>query len=152
MAHVIFFVMVVCCESKFTIAAIFHYQDCVLCGYHIPKGSYVLGNLYAAHMDPLVWDSPHTFQPERFLSTHPASEERTVKPSTAFLPYSIGKLLYNGVLLSYKAAGAEKILFGVFSTSVANYVLLCTIKVNLHHMCAHIEYALPLSRLFENGV
>ena len=69
----------------------------MLCGYHIPEGSYVLGNLYAAHMDPLVWDSPHTFQSERFLSTHPASGERTVKPSTAFLPYSIGTLLYNGL-------------------------------------------------------
>ena len=29
--------------------------------------SQILPILYAAHMDPNVWDKPHEFRPERFL-------------------------------------------------------------------------------------
>lgn len=33
----------------------------------IPKGSTVIGNVWAIHMDPAVYPNPMAYQPERFL-------------------------------------------------------------------------------------
>ncbi|KAL1719677.1 cytochrome P450 [Schizophyllum commune] len=38
-------------------------------GYIIPKGSVIVGNLYAIYHDEDTFDEPHTFKPERFLLT-----------------------------------------------------------------------------------
>ena len=43
-------------------------EDKEIAGYHIPKGTLVIGNLYAVNNDPEVWQSPHLFQPERFIT------------------------------------------------------------------------------------
>ncbi|EMD31065.1 hypothetical protein CERSUDRAFT_60535 [Gelatoporia subvermispora B] len=36
-------------------------------GYHIPKGTTVIGNLWSIHMDPVKYPDPTNFNPERFL-------------------------------------------------------------------------------------
>ncbi|KAL0409457.1 UNVERIFIED_CONTAM: Flavonoid 3'-monooxygenase [Sesamum radiatum] len=41
-------------------------QSCTLGGYSIPKGSTVFINVYSIHKDPLFWDNPLEFMPERF--------------------------------------------------------------------------------------
>ncbi|XP_071904346.1 strychnine-10-hydroxylase-like isoform X2 [Coffea arabica] len=46
-------------------------EDCIVGGYHIPKGTRVILNIRKIQRDPNVWhDDPLEFRPERFLTTH----------------------------------------------------------------------------------
>ncbi|KAI3462018.1 hypothetical protein Pfo_018681 [Paulownia fortunei] len=44
-------------------------EDCVVDGFHIPKKSRILVNVWAIGRDPLVWPDPETFSPERFIGS-----------------------------------------------------------------------------------
>ncbi|XP_060221884.1 cytochrome P450 2J3-like isoform X3 [Meriones unguiculatus] len=59
--------------------------DTTLAGFHLPKGSMVLTNFTALHMDPKEWATPDVFNPEHFL------ENGQFKKREAFLPFSMGK-------------------------------------------------------------
>ncbi|KAL2522539.1 Cytochrome [Forsythia ovata] len=41
-------------------------DDCKIGGYDIPRSTILLVNAWAIHRDPLVWDDPTSFKPERF--------------------------------------------------------------------------------------
>ncbi|XP_059660088.1 xanthotoxin 5-hydroxylase CYP82C4-like [Cornus florida] len=45
-------------------------EDCYIGGYHVPKGTRLIVNLWKLHRDPRLWSDPSEFQPERFLTTH----------------------------------------------------------------------------------
>ncbi|KAI6702469.1 hypothetical protein NL676_011605 [Syzygium grande] len=45
-------------------------EDCTVDGYHIPRGTRLLFNLWKIHRDPRIWSEPLEFQRERFLTTH----------------------------------------------------------------------------------
>ncbi|KAM7514173.1 hypothetical protein LguiA_003756 [Lonicera macranthoides] len=45
-------------------------EDCNVYGYHIPKGTRLIVNLWKLHRDPRIWPDPLEFKPERFLTTH----------------------------------------------------------------------------------
>ncbi|CAK9180595.1 unnamed protein product [Ilex paraguariensis] len=45
-------------------------EDCNVGGYHIPKGTRLLVNVWKLHRDPRIWSDPETFMPERFLTNH----------------------------------------------------------------------------------
>nr|QCF60513.1 cytochrome P450 [Salvia dorisiana] len=44
-------------------------QDTNLLGYDIPRGALVLVNCWAISRDPLLWENPNEFRPERFFNT-----------------------------------------------------------------------------------
>ncbi|KAI8481040.1 hypothetical protein Bbelb_412060 [Branchiostoma belcheri] len=56
-------------------------------GYHIPKGTVVLPNLWALHHDPSIWGDPHSFRPERFLD----EGGRLMPKPAAWMPFSVGR-------------------------------------------------------------
>ncbi|GMP73932.1 hypothetical protein CsSME_00031513 [Camellia sinensis var. sinensis] len=43
-------------------------ETCTIGGYTIPKGTRILFNVWAIHRDPLIWENPLEFYPERFLN------------------------------------------------------------------------------------
>ncbi|KAL8473578.1 hypothetical protein ACS0TY_030423 [Phlomoides rotata] len=46
-------------------------EECNVGGYHVPKGTWLIVNLWKLHRDPQVWqDDPLEFRPERFLDEH----------------------------------------------------------------------------------
>ena len=45
----------------------FALEDCTVVDYDIRKGSIVLINTWGMGRDPLIWDAPEEFRPERFL-------------------------------------------------------------------------------------
>ncbi|XP_042015621.1 cytochrome P450 71AU50-like [Salvia splendens] len=44
-------------------------EDCELQGFHIPKKSRLMVNVWAMGRDPDVWDNPDAFTPERFVGS-----------------------------------------------------------------------------------
>ncbi|GAB4857030.1 hypothetical protein Ancab_040512 [Ancistrocladus abbreviatus] len=43
-------------------------EDCCVKGYHIPKGTMLIINMWKVHRDSSIWTEPDKFMPERFLS------------------------------------------------------------------------------------
>ncbi|XP_076946434.1 cytochrome P450 CYP82D47-like [Bidens hawaiensis] len=43
-------------------------KDCTIAGYHVPKGTWLLTNMWKLHRDPKIWPDPCKFRPERFLT------------------------------------------------------------------------------------
>ncbi|CAL1261372.1 unnamed protein product [Larinioides sclopetarius] len=69
--------------------------DTQLGGYFIPKGTHIIPNLWAMHMNPDVWDSPEEFRPERFLV------DGCIKKPGHFMPFSTGKRMCIGDTLTH---------------------------------------------------
>ncbi|CAJ1949545.1 unnamed protein product [Sphenostylis stenocarpa] len=64
-------------------------EDCCLVGYHVPKGTRLLINLWNLQRDPQVWANPNEFQPERFLTTH--GDIDFMSKDFELIPFSIGR-------------------------------------------------------------
>ena len=62
-----------------------------LFGHTIPKRSHVVPNLYGILHDPEVFPEPESFDPERFLETHPESGAIRVRKVEEFVPFGVGR-------------------------------------------------------------
>ncbi|KAK4416315.1 cytochrome [Sesamum alatum] len=72
--------------------------DCKLGGYDIPQGTIVQVNAWAIHRDPMVWDDPTSFSPERF-------EEAGEVGATKLLPFGMGRRSCPGNGLANRVVG-----------------------------------------------
>ncbi|XP_052103028.1 steroid 17-alpha-hydroxylase/17,20 lyase-like [Mytilus californianus] len=75
-------------------------SDTSLDGYHIPKDTMVIMNIWGIHHDQQSWKDPYVFNPERFLHHNP--NERY-----SYIPFGIG----NRVCLGSVIAKMEVFLF-----------------------------------------
>jgi cytochrome P450 len=66
-------------------------RDTIMGGYHLPKGSRVLVNLFNLHRHPDFWPEPEKFDPDRF-----APEKRKGQHRFAYLPFGAGPHLCIG--------------------------------------------------------
>lgn len=63
-------------------------EEDTISGYSVPKGSWILLNMYAIHHDPKVWEEPETFNPDRWLT---ADEDQRKKMMKHWQPFSEGR-------------------------------------------------------------
>ncbi|XP_037686352.1 cytochrome P450 2U1 [Choloepus didactylus] len=70
-------------------------EKTVLQGYTIPKDTIVLPNLWSVHRDPVIWEKPEDFCPNRFLD----AQGQLIKKDT-FIPFGIGKRVCMGEQLA----------------------------------------------------
>ncbi|XP_051140303.1 cytochrome P450 CYP82D47-like [Andrographis paniculata] len=69
-------------------------EDCVVGGYHIPKGTWLIVNLWKLQRDPTVWIDPTEFKPERFLTKH---KDISIKGSDfELIPFGAGRRICPG--------------------------------------------------------
>ncbi|CAH1225024.1 CYP1A1 [Branchiostoma lanceolatum] len=61
--------------------------DTTLRGYQIPKGTWIMPNLWALHHDPATWGDPDVFRPERFLDEN----GKPIPKPAALMPFSAGR-------------------------------------------------------------
>lgn len=73
-------------------------EDCNVCGYHIPKGTRLLVNVWKLHQDPGTWLNPKEFQPERFLTTH--ANVNVFGQHPELIPFSSGRRSCPGIGLA----------------------------------------------------
>ncbi|KAF3621520.1 putative histidine kinase CKI1-like [Capsicum annuum] len=70
-------------------------EDCVVQGYHIPKGTRLWVNTMKLHRDPKIWSNPDTFDPERFLTSQAGVDVRGHQYE--FIPFGSGRRSCPGI-------------------------------------------------------
>ncbi|KAJ0980322.1 hypothetical protein J5N97_008577 [Dioscorea zingiberensis] len=73
-------------------------KDCILAGYHVPKGTQVLVNAWKVHNDPNVWPEPSEFRPERFLSSQKGIDVKG--QHYELIPFGTGRRVCPGVTMA----------------------------------------------------
>ncbi|CAL5033910.1 unnamed protein product [Urochloa decumbens] len=91
-------------------------EDCEISGYHIPKGTKVLVNVFAISRDPRYWDNPESFNPERFENNNIDYKETNFE----FTPFGSGRRQCPAIM---------------FGTS--------TLEIALANLLYHFDWVLP---------
>ncbi|XP_042486215.1 cytochrome P450 1A2-like [Macadamia integrifolia] len=73
-------------------------EDCQLGGYHVPKGTRLLVNIWKLHRDPNVWSNLNEFRPKRFLTTHADVDFKAQQYE--YIPFSVGRQPCLGITLA----------------------------------------------------
>ncbi|XP_071534349.1 cytochrome P450 306a1 [Panulirus ornatus] len=66
-------------------------QELEIDGYRVPQGTMLLPLQWYVHHDPLIWDDPDTYRPERFID-----QEGKVIRHPAFMPFQTGRRMCIG--------------------------------------------------------
>ncbi|XP_073135270.1 labd-13Z-ene-9,15,16-triol synthase, chloroplastic-like [Henckelia pumila] len=77
-------------------------QSSIIGGCTIPKGSRVFLNIWSVQRDPLVWDNPSEFKPERFLNDPQKFDFNGNR--FQFIPFGSGRRVCPGILLAERMA------------------------------------------------
>ncbi|KAI9162117.1 hypothetical protein LWI28_024042 [Acer negundo] len=72
-------------------------QDCTVGGYHVPKGTRLLINLWKLQTDPRVWSDPMEFKPERFGSTSKHKDVAVKGQHFELIPFGAGRRACPGI-------------------------------------------------------
>ncbi|XVF64136.1 hypothetical protein PTKIN_Ptkin09bG0143400 [Pterospermum kingtungense] len=72
-------------------------EDCIVCGYSVPRGTMLLVNSWAIQRDPKVWVDATRFMPERF--------EDGEGEGYKLLPFGVGRRACPGAALGRKMVG-----------------------------------------------
>ncbi|PIN03538.1 Cytochrome P450 CYP2 subfamily [Handroanthus impetiginosus] len=111
-----------------------HYaiEDCKVAGYDISKGTTVLINTWSIGRDPISWDKPEEFLPERFIG----KEIDMLGSNFALLPFGSGRRRCPGYNLGLK----------VVRTTLANLLHGFELKLvegmRIEDICMEEEYGL----------
>ncbi|GMH01444.1 hypothetical protein Nepgr_003283 [Nepenthes gracilis] len=70
-------------------------QDCEIGGFKIPQGTMLLGNAWAIHRDPNLWEDPTNFKPERFQGI-----DVNVCYNYKYIPFGVGRRTCPGEALA----------------------------------------------------
>ncbi|KAE8659146.1 Cytochrome P450 81E8 [Hibiscus syriacus] len=71
-------------------------EDCVVCGYDVPRGTMLLVNAWSIHRDPKLWEDATRFMPERFEGGEEGEGYKLV-------PFGVGRRACPGAILGRKA-------------------------------------------------
>ncbi|KAG0435373.1 hypothetical protein HPB47_018526 [Ixodes persulcatus] len=81
-------------------------EDTEIDGYFIPKGTVVIGNIWAVHMDPTLWKNPDEFDPTRFLDE---TGTKILPKPDYLIAFSIAAVERMSSLVNLEEAEADKI-------------------------------------------
>ncbi|KAF9593731.1 hypothetical protein IFM89_024735 [Coptis chinensis] len=73
-------------------------DDTKFMGYSVPKDTQILVNVWAIGRDPVFWDDPLSFKPERFLSSNIDYKGRHFQ----FIPFGAGRRICVGMSLAHR--------------------------------------------------
>ncbi|VAH27711.1 unnamed protein product [Triticum turgidum subsp. durum] len=78
-----------------------NFEEAILGGYTIPKGSKVVVNAWWLANNPELWEKPEEFRAERFLGEE-SNMDATIggKVDFRFLPFDVGRCSCLGIILA----------------------------------------------------
>lgn len=77
-------------------------ESCDIFGYHIPKGSTLLVNVWAIARDPKEWNDPLDFKPERFLQGGEKCDVDVKGNDFEVIPFGAGRRICVGMSLGIR--------------------------------------------------
>lgn len=74
-------------------------EACIIGGFDVARGTIVMVNAWAIHRDPMIWDDPLSFKPERF------EKMGNVNEGCRFIPFGMGRRQCPGSGLANRVVG-----------------------------------------------